>query len=110
MVFTVAVDGQRGHAGVVNVISERARLRADAMGGRCRSESRAPTAEVGRTMADLAAGLRPHVDTGEIPGLVALVADKRALEAVALGTQGSSGTPMRRESPTKPTPDMYSNS
>ncbi|MGL5810635.1 MAG: serine hydrolase domain-containing protein [Nocardioides sp.] len=49
-------------------------------------------------MADLEAALRPHLDTGEIPGLVALVSDERGVEAVALGTQGTSGTPMRRES------------
>lgn len=49
-------------------------------------------------MADLAAMLRPHVDAGVIPGLVALVSKDAGVEAVALGTQGTSGTPMLRES------------
>ncbi len=49
-------------------------------------------------MADLAAALRPHVDAGDVPGLVALVVTEREEEAVSLGTQGTSGTPMRRES------------
>jgi len=49
-------------------------------------------------MAELAAVLRPHVDAGEIPGLVALVSNEREVEAVSFGTQGTSGTPMRRES------------
>lgn len=49
-------------------------------------------------MADLAAALRPHVAAGEIPGLVALVSKERGEEAVSFGTQGTSGTPMRRES------------
>lgn len=49
-------------------------------------------------MAELAAVLRPHVGSGEIPGLVALVSNEREVEAVSFGTQGTSGTPMRRES------------
>ncbi len=49
-------------------------------------------------MADLAAALRPHVASGEIPGVVALVAKDDDVAAVALGTQGTSGTPMRRDS------------
>ena len=49
-------------------------------------------------MADLAAALRPHVDAGEIPGLVALVSREGEVDAVSFGTQGTSGTPMGRES------------
>ncbi len=49
-------------------------------------------------MADFAAALRPHVDAREIPGLVALVSKEGDVEAVWFGTQGTSGTPMRRES------------
>lgn len=49
-------------------------------------------------MADLAAALRSHVDTGEIPGLVALASKESGEDAVSFGTQGTSGTPMRRES------------
>ena len=49
-------------------------------------------------MTDLAAALRPHVGTGGVPGLVALVGNQHAVEVVAWGSQGTSGTPMRRES------------
>ncbi len=49
-------------------------------------------------MADLAAALRPCVDSGEIPGLVALVAKGADVDILALGVQGTSGTPMRRGS------------
>jgi CubicO group peptidase (beta-lactamase class C family) len=49
-------------------------------------------------MAGLEAVLRPHVDSGAIPGLVALVARGADVEVVALGTQGTSGTPMQQES------------
>ena len=36
-------------------------------------------------MADLEAALRPHVDSGEIPGLVALVARGPEVDVVVLG-------------------------
>lgn len=49
-------------------------------------------------MTDLEASLRPHVDSGVVPGLVALVALGDDVEVVALGTQDSSGTPMARDS------------
>ena len=49
-------------------------------------------------MADLEAALRPFVDSGDIPGLVALLARGDDVEVVALGTQGTSGTPMARGS------------
>jgi CubicO group peptidase (beta-lactamase class C family) len=49
-------------------------------------------------MADLEAALRPHVESGEIPGLVALVARGDEVEAIALGVQGTSGRPMQRDS------------
>ncbi|GAA5108932.1 serine hydrolase domain-containing protein [Alloalcanivorax gelatiniphagus] len=49
-------------------------------------------------MADLEAALRPFVDSGDIPGLVALVARGGDVEVVALGRQGTSGTPMARGS------------
>lgn len=49
-------------------------------------------------MADLETALRPHVDCGEIPGLVALVARGDDVEVLTLGVQGSSGTPMTRDS------------
>ena len=52
----------------------------------------------GPTMAGLAAALRPHVEAGEMPGLVALVSTERGEDAVSFGTQGTSGIPMRRES------------
>jgi len=49
-------------------------------------------------MADLEAALRSHVDSGEIPGLVALIARDDAEEVVAIGRQGTSGRPMERGS------------
>lgn len=49
-------------------------------------------------MAGLEAALRPFVDSGQVPGLVALVARGDDVEVVALGTQGTSGTPMARDS------------
>lgn len=49
-------------------------------------------------MVDPAAALRPHVDTGDVPGLVALCANDDAVDVVVRGAQGTSGTPMRRES------------
>ena len=49
-------------------------------------------------MADLAATLRPYVDSGAVPGLVALVARDDDVEVVTLGTQDSSGVPMARDS------------
>lgn len=49
-------------------------------------------------MADLEDTLRPFVDSGDIPGLVALVARGDDVEVVTLGTQGSSGVPMARDS------------
>lgn len=49
-------------------------------------------------MADLTAGLRPHIDSGEVPGLVALVARGEDVHVEALGTQGTDGRPMERDS------------
>ncbi|HEX5918686.1 MAG TPA: serine hydrolase domain-containing protein [Nocardioides sp.] len=49
-------------------------------------------------MADLEATLRPFVDSGDIPGLVALVARGDAVEVVVLGRQDSTGAPMARDS------------
>ena len=49
-------------------------------------------------MADLEAALRPHVESGEIPGLVALVARGDDVRVMTLGTQGTSGRPMERGS------------
>jgi CubicO group peptidase (beta-lactamase class C family) len=49
-------------------------------------------------MADLEESLRPYVDSGDVPGLVALVARDDEVEVVTLGTQGSSGVPMARDS------------
>ena len=49
-------------------------------------------------MADLGAALRPFVDSGTIPGLVALVARADEVEVVTLGVQGASGTPMACDS------------
>ena len=51
----------------------------------------------GRLMADLEETLHPFVDSGDIPGLVALVARGEDVEVVALGTRDSSGTPMGRD-------------
>ena len=49
-------------------------------------------------MADLEETLRPFVDSGDVPGLVALVARGEDVEVVTLGTQGSSGIAMARDS------------
>lgn len=49
-------------------------------------------------MADLGETLRPYVDSGDIPGLVALVARGDDVDVVALGSQDSTGTPMARDS------------
>ena len=49
-------------------------------------------------MTDLEAALRPYVDSGAVPGLVALVARGDDVEVAALGVQGTSGAPMRRDS------------
>lgn len=49
-------------------------------------------------MAGLEAALRPFVDSGDVPGLVALLARGDDVEVVALGTQGTSRTPMERDS------------
>ena len=49
-------------------------------------------------MADLEATLRPYVDSGVVPGLVALIARGHDVRVEALGVQGTSGAPMRRDS------------
>lgn len=49
-------------------------------------------------MADLSETLRPYVDSGDVPGLVALVARGDDVDVVALGSQDSTGTPMARDS------------
>lgn len=49
-------------------------------------------------MTELEAVLRPFIDAGQVPGLVALLARGDDVEVVALGTQDSSGTPMARDS------------
>src|SRR6476660_8178196 len=49
-------------------------------------------------MTDLEAVLLPYVDSGAVPGLVALVASGDDVEVAALGVQGTSGAPMRRDS------------
>jgi CubicO group peptidase (beta-lactamase class C family) len=49
-------------------------------------------------MADLEAVLRPYVDPGDVPGLVALIARGDDVRVEALGVQGPSGAPMRRDS------------
>ena len=49
-------------------------------------------------MSDLGDALRPYVDSGAVPGLVALVAREDDVEVAALGVQGTSGAPMRRDS------------
>lgn len=49
-------------------------------------------------MGDLAAALQPHIDSGAVPGLVALVARGDGVEVAALGVQDASGAPMRRDS------------
>lgn len=53
-------------------------------------------------MADLEAALRPYVDSGEIPGLVALVARGDDEEVVALGTDMRRDAIFRAASITKP--------
>jgi CubicO group peptidase (beta-lactamase class C family) len=49
-------------------------------------------------MVDLAETLSPYVDSGDVPGLVALVARGGDVRVEALGVQGTSGAPMRRDS------------
>ena len=49
-------------------------------------------------MSDLGDALRPYVDSGAVPGLVALVARGDDVEVAALGVQGTSGAPMQRGS------------
>ncbi len=49
-------------------------------------------------MADLDAALRPYVDSGAVPGLVALVSRGDDVELAVLGSQGPDGAPMRRDS------------
>lgn len=49
-------------------------------------------------MADLEATLRPYVGSGDVPGLVALVARGDDVEVVTLGVQGTTGAPMARDS------------
>jgi CubicO group peptidase (beta-lactamase class C family) len=49
-------------------------------------------------MTGLEAVLRPYVDSGAVPGLVALVARGDDVEVAALGVQGTSGAPTRRDS------------
>ncbi len=53
-------------------------------------------------MADLEAALRPHVDSGEIPGLVALVARGSQDECIALGASMQRDSIFRGASITKP--------
>jgi CubicO group peptidase (beta-lactamase class C family) len=48
-------------------------------------------------MAGLEAALRPFVDSGEVPGLVAVVARRDDVEVVALGVEGPSGRPVGRD-------------
>jgi CubicO group peptidase (beta-lactamase class C family) len=47
---------------------------------------------------ELRAALSPYVESGEIPGLVALVARGDDVQVEVLGRQGPSGGPMRRDS------------
>jgi len=49
-------------------------------------------------MADLEETLRPFVDSGQVPGLVALVARGEDVEVVTLGTRDATGAPMSRDS------------
>lgn len=49
-------------------------------------------------MADLTAALRPYVDSGAVPGLVALVSRGDDVEVAVLGRQGPDGAPVRRDS------------
>ena len=51
-----------------------------------------------RHMADLEETLRPFVDSGDVPGLVALVARGEDVAVVTLGTRDSTGVPMARDS------------
>ena len=53
-------------------------------------------------MADLEATLRPFVDSGHIPGLVALVARGDELEVVTLGARDSTGAPRVTTSTSSP--------
>lgn len=48
-------------------------------------------------MTDLRAALSPHVESGEIPGIVALVACADGVRVETLGVQGTSGVPMARD-------------
>ncbi len=49
-------------------------------------------------MTDLAVALRPHVESGEVPGLVALLASGDDVHIEALGVAGTSGKQMQRSS------------
>ncbi|PUA82432.1 serine hydrolase domain-containing protein [Nocardioides currus] len=49
-------------------------------------------------MVDLEAALRPYVESGDVPGLVALVARGDDVRTVVLGAQRLGGEPMRRDS------------
>lgn len=49
-------------------------------------------------MAGLEAILRPFVDSGDVPGLVGLVARGDRVEVVTLGTRDDDGAPMARDS------------
>ena len=49
-------------------------------------------------MAGLASALRPHVESGEVPGLLALLARGDGVRVEALGVTGTSGRPMQRDS------------
>ncbi len=49
-------------------------------------------------MAELSEALAPHIDSGEIPGLVALVARGDEVDVTALGDHAVGGTPMREDS------------
>ena len=49
-------------------------------------------------MTDLGEWLRPYVESGAVPGLVALVARGDDVQVEALGVQDTSGAPMRRDS------------
>ena len=49
-------------------------------------------------MSDLEAALRPYVESGQLPGLVALAAHGDDVRTVVLGDQALGGPPMRRDS------------
>lgn len=49
-------------------------------------------------MPDVAAALRPYVESGKVPGLVGLLARGSNVRVEALGVTGTSGRPMRRNS------------